>query len=1323
MKLSACYIVRNEEQNITASLASIKQVVDEIIVVDTGSTDRTKELAGAYDAVIYDYPWQDDFSAPRNFAITKASGDWILFMDADEVLVSPESFRQKWEKLLEEAECDIILLRSWNIASLREKKQTVSYFSPRLFRNCAELRYQGRIHEQIVKSHGELKKRFAPEAMSMWHTGYQPQVIEAKLQRDLAILQMEIAHHGELPQYQYYLADCYYGLGRYQEAWEAEERYLRGDIVMIGSELHPYHIILECMRKLGTDLQVMLEFAQKVRQKYAGYPEFYAEEGMIRSALGQYRQALSLLMRALELFEETKEQRSVDSYFGTSVAAHCAARIAEILDIQEKTDEAAEWFQLAQCYDADSALVQQKYKNFQTKHRQREAVVTITACYIVKDEAADLRLSLASLQRQVDEILVVQTKADVAVEAVASSFQARILTYTWQDDFAAARNFALAHVRTNWVAFLDADEYFSVETAGSLRHVVEKYQTKDVLLVPWRNIDRENQSLLLMSRALRVFRADRGFKYVGRIHEELRADGKLIENIGLPAESELCLVHTGYSAAGMQAKAERNLKILLQELADTGDKDRLARYLAETYDALGDTDKAMYYARLDIKQGRKAVIYASSSYRLLLRRLAELPQAKAERYAVAQQAAREFPELPEFQAEWAVCLAMQGDLQAAIAAAGQALQPPAQDSALETSIFTDDMRGQLMAQVKTWQAQLKQQAVPLLTACVIVKNEEKNIAGWLANTAVFADQRIVVDTGSTDKTAALAKTAGCEVYDYIWQNDFAAAKNYALSKAKGAWIVFLDADEYFAQPEMVRNYVVTQLINSSYDAVLLPLVNIDTDDDNREIQRFPAVRIFRNDPQLHYHGRVHEQLVGEKGALHILQETEQLQVLHTGYASHIMLDKAKRNLALLQQDIAEHGEGPQHYRYLAECYQELGDYDKAELYALQAINSPLKAQTSQGDMYYLVLSCMERKQEPVEEQIAFAQAACQQFPELPDFYGWLGLLYFAVGRHEKAWGNLQKSATLGQAARGDTSQATHFADIAAKVYGTLAILYFGQGKREQASKYWEMGKQVNPYEDAVMQAGLLLADAGATAATLKNMQVAIGDDLEKQLFLARWLENNGYVKLYQLQSESLQQEYQKVLPRYDWYTKAQPAVPVEAMIETLAEDIRGLMKLLWLLDQQEGRKFKLLAQQCENLLPSAARTCWQAYQGAAVTIPLDGYRSWYDSLAETATETQLIKFLSLLPEDGSEFLTEVLQIAGQLEAVERWREALAVLERVPADAAGQQAAFWRLTGICLYHLAQYEAAAECFTRVSDWGAFTEEIQSYQQWLREAEGNG
>lgn len=1310
MKLSACYIVRNEEQNITASLASIKQVVDEIIVVDTGSTDRTKELAGAYGAVIYDYPWQDDFSAPRNFAITKASGDWILFMDADEVLVSPESFRQEWEKLLEEAECDIILLRRWDIDSLREKKQTVSDFSPRLFRNCAELRYQGRIHEQIVKSHGELKKIFAPEAMSMWHTGYQPQVIAEKLQRNLAILQMEIAQHGELPQYQYYLADCYYGLGRYQEAREAEEKYLRGDTTIIGSELHPYHIILECMRKLGTDLQVMLEFAQKVRQKYAGYPEFYAEEGMIRSALGQYRQALSLLMRALELFEETKEQRSVDSYFGTSVAAHCAARIAEILDIQEKTDEAAEWFQLAKCYDADSALVQQKYKNFQTKHRQREAVVTITACYIVKDEAADLRLSLASMQGQVDEILVVQTKADAAVEAVAAACQARILSYAWQDDFAAARNFALSHVRTNWVVFLDADEYFSAETAGNLRQVVEKYQANDLLLLPMHNIERSDKSLLLMSRAPRIFRADKGFRYVGRIHEELRTAGKLIDNIGLPAEAELCLVHTGYSAAGMQAKAERNLKILLRELADTGDKDRLARYLAETYDALGDTDKAMYYARLDIKQGRKAVVYASSSYRLLLRRLAELPQAKAERYAIAQQAAREFPELPEFQAEWAVCLAMQGDLQAAIAAAGQALQSPAQDSALETSIFTDDMRGQLMAQVKTWQAQLKQQAIPLLTACVIVKNEEKNIAGWLANTAVFADQRIVVDTGSTDKTAALAKAAGCEVYDYIWQNDFAAAKNYALSKAKGAWIVFLDADEYFAQPETVRNYVVTQLVNSSYDAVLLPLVNIDTDDDNREIQRFPAVRIFRNDPQLRYQGRVHEQLSGGDFALNTVRVVDKLHVLHTGYSSRIMQAKAERNLELLQADIEEYGEGPQHYRYLAECYQELGDYDKAQMYGLLAIQSPLQANGSASDMYYLVLNCMARKQDLLTEQIAFAEAARAVFPLLPDFYGWLGLLYFASNRWCEALAFLEKSIKLAGETAGRTEEASHFADIAAKVYAAAAIISFSNRDFARGKEYLGSGQAYSRCEDLVLEAQFYLVKSANLFETLAAMRNIFANTQQEQLFLARWLYNQGYIKLYKLQKKYIKEQFKADLDYPDELSANHN--------DAIVDDIPILMQLLIKLELKTGRQFRILQQQCEQLLPKTAYDCWRAYQGDDICAPLDGFHSWQRSILGFGNSEQIVRFAQLLSVNEKNTWAEWQKMAELLREGERWQECLALLQLFPCDAAETQTGFWTLTGIALYNMGELTAAKECFQKTDS----TPEIEAYKCWIKEAELN-
>jgi tetratricopeptide (TPR) repeat protein len=86
--VSLCMIVKNEEQHLAKCLMSIKPIVDEMIVVDTGSTDRTRNIATALGAKVYDYQWKNDFSEARNYSLSKASGDWILVLDADEV-VSP----------------------------------------------------------------------------------------------------------------------------------------------------------------------------------------------------------------------------------------------------------------------------------------------------------------------------------------------------------------------------------------------------------------------------------------------------------------------------------------------------------------------------------------------------------------------------------------------------------------------------------------------------------------------------------------------------------------------------------------------------------------------------------------------------------------------------------------------------------------------------------------------------------------------------------------------------------------------------------------------------------------------------------------------------------------------------------------------------------------------------------------------------------------------------------------------------------------------------------------------------------------------------------
>ncbi len=90
-KLSVCLITKNEEANLARCLESLRGLWDELIVVDTGSTDRTVEIAHSFGARLFHFTWQDDFSLARNFCISQATGDWILSIDADESIAGARS--------------------------------------------------------------------------------------------------------------------------------------------------------------------------------------------------------------------------------------------------------------------------------------------------------------------------------------------------------------------------------------------------------------------------------------------------------------------------------------------------------------------------------------------------------------------------------------------------------------------------------------------------------------------------------------------------------------------------------------------------------------------------------------------------------------------------------------------------------------------------------------------------------------------------------------------------------------------------------------------------------------------------------------------------------------------------------------------------------------------------------------------------------------------------------------------------------------------------------------------------------------------------------
>ena len=198
--ISLCMITKNEEKNIAQCLNSVKGIVDEIIIVDTGSTDRTKQIVkdfGFFKTKIFDFKWIDDFSAARNESIKHADKDWILVLDADEIL--DEDSLKAVKELTNDKETDGFLFLQKNytnetsiagFVNETQKKNGIAYagwygsFIVRLFRNKKGYKFEGTVHELVELSIENKKGKIAATNIAVHHYGNADPVI-AKKKRQL----------------------------------------------------------------------------------------------------------------------------------------------------------------------------------------------------------------------------------------------------------------------------------------------------------------------------------------------------------------------------------------------------------------------------------------------------------------------------------------------------------------------------------------------------------------------------------------------------------------------------------------------------------------------------------------------------------------------------------------------------------------------------------------------------------------------------------------------------------------------------------------------------------------------------------------------------------------------------------------------------------------------------------------------------------------------------------------------------------------------------------------------------------------------------------
>ncbi len=217
--ISSCMIVKNEEKHLEKCLSQLKPIVDEMVIVDTGSTDRTVEIAKDMGAVVGFREWDDDYSAARNASIKLANCHWLLTCDADEIL------EEKSREVLNGA-----IIRpqfggfSAQILSYLQDDEGVDLFTSkiiRLFRNLPGVKFTGRIHEQVydsIANHGYTSAEIP--GFVFYHYGYQPSIMEKKnkVERSLNILYKELEDKPDFAFNWFNLANTYTVNGRHKDA-------------------------------------------------------------------------------------------------------------------------------------------------------------------------------------------------------------------------------------------------------------------------------------------------------------------------------------------------------------------------------------------------------------------------------------------------------------------------------------------------------------------------------------------------------------------------------------------------------------------------------------------------------------------------------------------------------------------------------------------------------------------------------------------------------------------------------------------------------------------------------------------------------------------------------------------------------------------------------------------------------------------------------------------------------------------------------------------------------------------------------------------------